>query len=99
MGTLRLLEVCKVDLAVDEAEGVADDMAVGIKPVDADSVSLKLPGLRAQDVVVLALPARAGSEVGPGATFGNRIPVPLSAMGQWHQRRDKLLYMAASRTE
>jgi len=80
MGTLRLLEVCKVDLAVDEAEGVADDMAVGIKPVDADSVSLKLPGLRAQDVVVLALPARAGSEVGPGATFGNRIPVPLR---QW----------------
>jgi hypothetical protein len=38
MGTLRLLEVCKVDLAVDEAEGVEDDMAVGIKPVDANSV-------------------------------------------------------------
>ena len=38
MRTLRLLEVCKVDLAVEEAEGVADDMAVGIKPVDMDSV-------------------------------------------------------------
>ena len=37
MRTLRLLDACKVDLAVDEAEGVADDMAVGIKPVIADS--------------------------------------------------------------
>jgi hypothetical protein len=32
LGTLRLPETCKVDLAEEEAEGVDEDMMVRIRP-------------------------------------------------------------------